>query len=121
LRIFGLLILGIVLFLPKVNSLRTFKKVAATSNLNPSDSQQRHTEQIKGDTSNTKTAMQTNTKSSQGFKPRCRNCGKELADTPVYCRYCGVKAPVESKFCPTCGSPTYDAADFCAKCGTSLR
>jgi len=93
----------------------------APSNLNSYDSQQRHPEQTKDAASDNTEYVQTNAKSSPGFKSRCRNCGKELSGTPVYCRYCGVKARVESKFCPTCGSPTYDTADFCTKCGTSLR
>jgi hypothetical protein len=121
LRIFGLLIIGIILFLPKVTALLSFKKVAVPSNLNSSDSQQRHPEQTKDAASDNTEYVQTNAKSSPGFKLCCRNCGKELSGTPVYCRYCGVKARVESKFCPTCGSPTYDTADFCTKCGTSLR
>ena len=121
LRIFGLLIISIILFLPKVTALLRPNKVAATSSSNSSDSQQRYPEQTKDDASDNTENPQTNAKSSPGFKPRCRNCGKELTGTPVYCRYCGVKAPVESKFCPTCGSLTYDAADFCTKCRTSLR
>jgi hypothetical protein len=121
LRILGLLAIGIILFLPKVTALLRLKKVAAPSNLNSDESQHIHNEQPKEAASGKEEYAQTNAKSSPGFKPCCRNCGKELAGTPVYCRYCGVKAPVESKFCPTCGSPTYDAADFCTKCGTSLR
>jgi len=92
LRIFGLLIIGIILFLPKVTALLSFKKVAVPSNLNSSDSQQRHPEQTKDAASDNTEYVQTNAKSSPGFKLCCRNCGKELSGTPVYCRYCGVKA-----------------------------
>ena len=50
----------------------------------------------------------------------CRNCGKELADSPRICLGCGAKPLAGSSFCNSCGAPTDPLAEICVKCGVTL-
>ncbi len=50
----------------------------------------------------------------------CRNCGKELVDSPRICLGCGAKPLAGSSFCNSCGAPTDPLAEICVKCGVTL-
>ena len=50
----------------------------------------------------------------------CRNCGKELVDSPRICLGCGAKPLAGSSFCSSCGAPTDPLAEICVKCGVTL-
>jgi hypothetical protein len=50
----------------------------------------------------------------------CKNCGKELTDTPEICLGCGARPLAGTSFCNACGAETNPMAEICIKCGARL-
>lgn len=50
----------------------------------------------------------------------CRDCGKELIETPEIRVNCGTKPLARNNFCPVCGVNTDPQAEICMKCGAGL-